>query len=221
MKPGAIGRTLLLCAFLSVAVHADATPSFSVAGTLSGEREGVISTTLAVDDGLAPFEGALFQLTFDPVFLSFLDAAVRSATWGFSPPVSGPPESAGGGLLKLLISLATDGGAAIPPGELVMVRFKINKDSPPGQSTVAFGGKLDLLTGDEYEIPLTVVRVAVTAATAVTEPSSLTLVGLAALALAARRVRRRRELKGELPPHQGAAGSAGRYCRAKREALLT
>ena len=203
MKPDATARTLLLCAFLSMAVPADATPSFSVAGTLSGEREGVISTTLVVDDGLGPFEGALLQIIVDPIFLSFLDAAVGSATSGFSPPVSGPPEAAGGGRLKRLISLATDGDAAIPPGELVKVRFKINRDSPAGQSTVAFGGNLDLVTGEEYTIPLTAGMVAVASATPVTEPASSSLVGLAALALAARRVRSRREAKGEFPPASG------------------
>lgn len=203
MNPGATARTLLLCTFLSMVLPAEATPSFSVAGTLSGEREGVISAALVVDGGLAPFEGALFQLTFDPLFLAFLDAAVRSATSAFSPPVSGLPDSAGGGLVKLLISLATDGDAAIPPGELVKVRFKINKHSPPGQSTVAFGGNLDLLTGEEYEIPPTAGVVTVTVATPVPEPASSTLVGLVALPMAACwiRIRRRRrcQSKSELP----------------------
>ncbi len=197
MNPGPTARTLLLCTFLSMALPAEATPSFSVAGTLSGEREGMISAALVVDGGLAPFEGALFQLTFDPLFLAFLDAAVGSATSTLLPPVSGLPDSAGGGLVKLLISLATDGDAAIPPGELVKVTFKINKHSPPGQSTIAFGGNLDLLTGEEYEIPPTAGVVTVTVATPVPEPASSTLVGLAALAMAARRIRR--QSKSELP----------------------
>ncbi len=159
----------------------------------------MISAAQVVDGGLAPFEGALFQLTFDPLFLAFLDAAVGSATNTLLPPVSGLPDSAGGGLVKLLISLATDGDAAIPPGELVKVRFRINKDSPPGQSTVAFAGNLDLLTGEEYGIPPTAGVVTVTVATPVLEPASSTLVGLAALAMAARRIRIRRQSKSELP----------------------
>ncbi len=40
MNPGATVRSLLLGTFLSMALPAEATPSFSVAGTLSGEREG-------------------------------------------------------------------------------------------------------------------------------------------------------------------------------------
>lgn len=186
MKLGTTVRALSLCAaFLSGAVPAHALP-FSVSVPATGARGTTITSSL-LDGGVSGLEAADILVTFDSKVFSGLTAAPGSATSGFSV-VAGTPESAGGSLLRVWISLAT-GGAAVDgvSGSLVDVSFLIRPDAPLVSSDILFVSDRD----SDYVIPARSGSVTVTLAPPgeVPEPVSSMLVGMGMLALVASRRR--------------------------------
>ena len=189
MKLGATVRALSVCAaLLSGALPAHALP-FSVSVPATGARGTTITSSL-LDGGVSGLEAADILVTFDSKVFSGLTAAPGSATRSGFSVVAGTPESAGGSLLRVWISLAT-GGAAVDgvSGSLVDVSFLIRPDAPLVSSDILFVSDAD----SDYAIPERSGSVTVTLAppSEVAQPVSSMLVGMGMLALAA--FRRRQE----------------------------
>ena len=145
MKPSAVVRTLSLCAVLSAAVPAYATPFETRIAPTSG-KPGTTITASLFDYGVTELEGADILLTFDPEIFSYSASVVGSATSNFL--LTANLVSAG----QLKISLIT--GDPFPlsgvSGSLVDVSFLITRYALPGHFDLVFE-----TASTDYDIPAT------------------------------------------------------------------